>query len=75
MSEPNVAQDEVTAIEIAYQENIKKLFAMLLEGMVEADGNTSEGKQADERFANGLAIARQTRIRALALVSTPATET
>lgn len=59
---------ESAAIAAAYQDNLKKLFAMLLEGTISAAGDKNEIASAEKRFQSGLATARSTRDRALVLM-------
>lgn len=55
-------------IEAAYAEAVKALFRVLYASYSTADGNKQVEKKADEAFKAGLAIARRTRDRALAML-------
>lgn len=63
--------DDVVSIGSAYQDNVKKLFAGLLEGVIAADGDQAAIKGSEARFQNGLKLARQARDLALKLVADP----
>jgi hypothetical protein len=52
------------AIEAAYQDQIKSLYDVLSEAMLEADGNEAAIAAATERFRHSLAFAAGVRARA-----------
>lgn len=52
------------AIEAAYQDQIKSLYDVLSEAMLEADGNEAAIAAAAERFRHSLAFAAGVRMRA-----------
>jgi hypothetical protein len=63
--------DDIGTIKVAYQDALKKLFAVLFDGTVTALGDQAKITQAEQRFTAGLTLARHTRDRALALVAIP----
>lgn len=55
-------------IEAAYQNAVKDLFAMFFDSLTAANGDEDQERRADERFARGIAIAKNARTRALRLL-------
>jgi hypothetical protein len=60
-------QDQ-TSIQSAYENAIKGLYAKLFEGYTEAGGVAAQEQHADQNFTTGIALARRSRDRALALL-------
>ena len=60
---------EQAVIESAYEEGIKRLYALLLEGYAQAGGDPAQEQQADQRFTIGVGLARRSRDRAIALLA------
>jgi hypothetical protein len=61
--------DDQKTIQTAYADALGKLYAALFDQYVQAGGDTAEEQQADQHFTTGLALARRSRDRALALVA------
>jgi len=58
-----------TLIQSAYEDAIKGLYAKLFEGYAEAGGGAAQQQQqAEQRFTTGVALARTSRDRAIALL-------
>jgi hypothetical protein len=55
-------------IKEAYAEAVKNLYAVLLDGFVEAQQDQNTQNQAKQRFSSGLASARKARDAALSLL-------
>ncbi len=60
---------EQTIIQAAYEEAIKKLYPVLLEGYAEAEGDLAKEELADQHFTKGVAAARTARERAISLLA------
>jgi hypothetical protein len=59
-------------IQSAYEDAIKGLYVKLFEGYAEAGGGAAQQQQqADQRFTTGVALARMSRDRAIALLGQP----
>jgi hypothetical protein len=58
-----------TLIQSAYEDTIKELYARLFQGYTESGGDAAQQKLADQRFMAGVALARSTRDRAVALLA------
>jgi len=56
-------------IQSAYEGVIKGLYAKFFEGYTEAGGGAAQQQQADQRFTTGVALARMSRDRAIALLA------
>jgi len=55
-------------IQSAYEDVIKGLYAKLFEGYAEAGGVPADEQQAEQNFSTGVALARRSRDRAIALL-------
>jgi len=60
--------NEQELIASAYEDAIKKLYAVLFDSFVQASGGADEEQQAEENFRIGVAKARHARERALQLL-------
>lgn len=58
-----------TAIQSAYEEALKNLYAKLFEAYITTGGAAAPEQEADGRFTAGLTVARRSRDRALALLA------
>jgi len=56
-------------INAAYQEAIKSLYTRLYNGYAEAGGVAAQEQQAEQNFTAGIALARRSRDRAIALLA------
>jgi hypothetical protein len=56
-------------IQSAYEEAIKGLYATLFRGYIEAGGVAAQEQEAEQNFSAGIAIARRSRDRAIALLA------
>jgi len=56
-------------IQSAYEDAIKGLYATLFRGYVEAGAAPAQEQRAEENFSTGVALARRSRDRAIALLS------
>jgi hypothetical protein len=56
-------------IQIAYEEALKRLYAMLLDGYIQAAGDPVQEQQAEQRFKTGVGLGRRSRDRAIALMA------
>jgi hypothetical protein len=56
-------------IQSAYEDAIKKLYPVLLEGYAQANGDPSKEQLADQHFTKGVAAARIARDRAISLLA------
>jgi hypothetical protein len=55
-------------VQSAYEETIGTLYGRLFESYTEAGGVPAQEKQADQNFTTGVALARKSRDRAIALL-------
>jgi len=53
----------------AYDDQIKKLYAMLADGYTVAGGDLTQEQAAEQNFKRGVGIAQRARDRAVTLVS------
>ncbi len=60
--------NEEEQIEAAYSDALKGLYKVLMTSYLTADGNKQVEKKADEAFKAGVALARRSRDRAIALL-------
>jgi hypothetical protein len=58
-----------TLVQSAYQEAIKKLYAQLFDSYASSGGDTGQEQQAEQIFTTGVAFARKSRDRAVALLA------
>jgi hypothetical protein len=58
-----------TIIQSAYEDAIKKVYAVLVDGYAQASGDPSKEQQADQRFTKGVTLARTARDRAISLLA------
>jgi len=56
-------------IQSAYDDAVKKLYAALFDNYVSAGGDTAMIQDADRHFSTGVALARSSRERAIALLA------
>jgi hypothetical protein len=56
-------------IKSAYEDAIKDMYAQLLKGYAEADGDAAKQQQAEQRFTAGVGLARSSRDRAVVLLA------
>jgi hypothetical protein len=63
-----MSHDQQTVLS-AYDDVVKKLYATLFDSYVTAGGDANEQQQAEQRFSNGLTLARQSRDKAVALTA------
>jgi hypothetical protein len=56
-------------IQSAYEDAIKRLYATLVDGYATAGGAADQERQADQNFSSGVASARRSRDRAIALLA------
>jgi hypothetical protein len=56
-------------IQSAYEDAIKGLYARLYQGYAEAGTVPAQEQQAEQNFSAGLALARRSRDRAIALLA------
>ena len=57
-----------TSIQTAYGQAVERLYATLFDAYVTAAGDATQEQQADQHFTTGLAFARKSRDRALAML-------
>jgi len=55
-------------IQAAYEDAIKRLYATLFQGYAEAGDDATRRQQADQNFIAGVALARSSRDRAVAIL-------
>jgi hypothetical protein len=55
-------------IQSAYEDAVKRLYAGLFLGFQDAGGVSAQEQQAEKNFVTGVALARKSRDRALALL-------
>jgi hypothetical protein len=56
-------------IQSAYEDAIKRLYAALFDGYTTAGGVQQQEQQAEQNFSAGVAFARRSRDRAIALLA------
>jgi hypothetical protein len=56
-------------IQSAYEDAIKRLYAILFDGYATAGGVPEQERQADQNFAAGISTARRSRDRAITLLA------
>jgi hypothetical protein len=56
-------------IQAAYEDAIKGLYVRLFDGFVQAASESEPGRQAEQNFTAGVALARKARDRAIALLA------
>ncbi len=56
-------------IQSTYEDALRQLYGKLFQGYAEAGGDAGQQRQAEQHFAAGLALARNSRERALALLA------
>ncbi len=62
---PNLTNSEATAIEAAYQDQVKALFNVLFTNLVDERVGHETDQQCSEKFAVGIKIAKRARDLAL----------
>jgi len=56
-------------IQSVYEDTIKRIYEKLFEGYTEAAGVPAQETQAEQNFTKGVALARKSRDRAIALLA------